>query len=224
MDAKKQQSVKISNKNTLYITSKSLTYAGVKEYVSNLIRTACEKAELKVKKSFYINNPKDRNGDDARFCYVWIDSVEVVNVILGFNPDGSERIKRVPIEVDTDDWFAEDFENVKLDPIMVVPGYGPDREAVFVGYAEAYLIDGKSTDTIMTTNLPHKITQEDIRQVFSRYNTRDDKRYPLVSINKQGTCTIKFHPGTHDAVFALQMMLFFPFKGETLKFYMPNTR
>lgn len=76
------------NKNTLFITSRDLTYQGIERYLDDLISDICESHDLK-KPNFEINNPR-HGGEPSNHCFVWIESQKIVDIIL----DGS--VNRIP--------------------------------------------------------------------------------------------------------------------------------
>lgn len=73
---------------------------------------------------YYTNTPFSSNGERSTKTRYWTQDSRIYHILLGYNPDGSERVERTlcPILSPTDDW-ADDGEYItnKLGPIVNIP-------------------------------------------------------------------------------------------------------
>lgn len=193
----KESSVRCKNKNTLFITSRDLTYDGIEDYLHDLIDLVCERTNL-LKSNFEINNPR-YNGEPSNHCFVWINSQEIVNVIIGLNPDGSKDEHCPLIEI-------PDYEN------------GP----IHISRSEVILRDNISSDTLFCAKVPNGVTSRDIAEEFQKYSVSQEDFKVRVSIKsiKSGVkiCTVSFKPSSTDGIFAQQMRMFCRINGQVLVF------
>jgi len=94
---------------------------------------------------FIVNLVTDIKGNSYRIAYLWVSDPRVYYILTGFNPDGSERIKKEEVKddsaaslddsfnlesLDLEDAFSSQVSKVKkptiqenLPPILTLPGY-----------------------------------------------------------------------------------------------------
>ncbi len=86
--------------HVLYIRTGDLTYSEIQQAVILLIDSASvvykQITSESIVCSYQINQPRDREGNTYPLCYVWVSSEIIHNILTGRNPDGSERIEKIP--------------------------------------------------------------------------------------------------------------------------------
>lgn len=216
----------LTNKNTLYITSKNLTYDGLIEWIQPLILDAIKvinhdyrKQNNNISNQIVVNNPR-KGGESANYCYVWVKSPEVANVLLGLNPDGTRRVTLVAAdedETETFDWSAPVEKEVEEGPLIIIPAYKDDP--IFIGRSEIYPGDF-SLDTLFCPRVHPSISEKDILDIFRPYNVSGKGKLvvKIKTIKTGRIATVEFPRNTTDAVFAQQMCMFSSIKGITLMF------
>lgn len=210
----------LTNLNTIYITSKTLSYDGIYEYLEALVADVLAKISEefpKMKKldgRFEINSPRNSN-----HCYVWFKSAEVVNVIIGLNPNGSKRTTSVDNDDGvTDNWASATTTEVELPPLVNILKYNGEDD-ILIDRSQILLKEGYKTDAIFCPKVSTKVTAVDIVKVFGCYSVTNDAPKPIVTFkdSKAGRiCTVKFSQGSTDGAFAQQMKMFVSVKGESL--------
>jgi len=75
---------------------------------------------------YYLNTPSDSRGVRSSKTRYWVSDPRVFYIIIGKNPDGSDRVERnlLPSENQSDDW-GDDAEYIVtiLDPIIPIPPF-----------------------------------------------------------------------------------------------------
>lgn len=206
----------ITDKHTVYVTSRHLNFEGVSVWFDDLVKRASEFIPKGASLSYEINVPRGKN-----FAIIWVDSSELVNVLVGLNPDGSLRLKEEMVEnsnaLDTD-WYEPEKIMVKLPSLVPLPNYQEDWVSL-VRYSVVPQ-EGMSTDTLFCSRVPEGITAQQITKEFIKFNVSGKKEQKIVvTVNKGkfNTARVKF-PGTNDALFALQMRMFVKIGDSILKF------
>lgn len=142
------------DEHTLYMDSGVAT----KDQISNCLKTAILEAEKvlerKLNCTYRINVLVNKNGEYFGYAYIWVSSTEVYWILLGRNPDGTERFEEIPDpnwkpseplenndNNDTNDkkksWYERIEEEERfiqplikklLPPLVIFPGYTYNKE------------------------------------------------------------------------------------------------
>lgn len=107
-----------TDKNTLYIRTGDAT----KEEVSDAIRSAIDRYEKihnkKIKCNYMVNVVQSKDGNFFGISYVRVTNTEVYNMLLGLNPDGTERIEYEEIEEQEEqEEQQKNWSNFSLDDV-----------------------------------------------------------------------------------------------------------
>lgn len=196
-------SMSYTNKNTLFVTSKTLTLVGITLYLDQLLSNI-----KNYDVGYTINFPRNAN-----HCYVWFNSWEVVNIIIGLNPDGSERVEITHIETD-DPWYDE-IVTKKLPRLIEIPDYENNP----ITLTRSYVFTDKNTNVILCKNTKG-VPLVKIRNLFAKYTK---EKITVKEVNTK-MCEIHFPCGTTDALFAHQMLMYSNIDDKTLVFMMKRNK
>ena len=151
-DKSKSQSVNqhYYDEHTLYIDSGVAT----KEQISKCLQIAIQNAEEILGKEsrckYKVNLLVNKDGEYFGYGYIWISSSEIYWMLLGRNPDGTERIEEFPDPdwkppereketVETKNWFdiveqedsfVQPTVQKKLPPLVTLSGYPYNKEQI----------------------------------------------------------------------------------------------
>jgi len=194
----------IVDRNTLYIRSEGITFDSLKTYLTTLFKDIAGLVG-NVPQTFKINIPKNA----TTFAYVWVDSPEIVNVLVGLNPDGTSReiVNIIPAdEGDDDDWFAEPVASktvTKLPPLIDIPLF--QGRSIEIG---RLWVDpntpGKQRNSLVTFKPPECITTDFLQKHFSRFAVHGGLRVTKTN----NAIFVNFNPSSNDALFAKEMNMF----------------
>ena len=122
--------------------------------VSESLKKAIADAEKVLKRTtncrFKINLLVNREGEYFGYGYIWVSSEEIYWMLLGRNPDGTERIREYPDPnwsppskkeasngdknwidiVEDEDAFIQPMIKEALPPLVTIPGYEYDEEQI----------------------------------------------------------------------------------------------
>jgi len=252
---------KITDNNTLNVNIGISSKDDIYEILNRFVEQASKILKRNINCFFRVNIP-NKQGEPMTFAYIRISNSEIYHLLLGRNPDGSERFnlvddlnwvpptivdtgkkKRWGDEMDEEDLLTRPKIKVPLEPLVPIPKlkYPKSRrdellneqfkrkklkdsdvkieDIVIPEYVEfdphpAYIKDD-IFHTLRCYSVPEPITEIDLFDHLQIYNTKPGLNYPLVKIkyetNKNGTknrnAYITFDSGTHDAQFALLMVL-----------------
>lgn len=173
------------NKNTLFMSSKSLTEKGIKEYVKNLI------SQIALKTNFgsdYFEVSMVRKTDViSTACFVWFTSPKLVNIILGEDEDIVHEIP--PYENEKHQFF----------------------EKILIQRSRCKIEKNLMTDTIFCSYIDQNVTKQDIWNEFRRYNVSggpDGIHIMFYEKENKRQCIIEYEKGSMDGLFAQQMKMF----------------
>jgi hypothetical protein len=123
----------------------------------------CGKAFLS---SFKVNVIRDREGIPYGYGYLYVSNPEVYHILLGRNPDGSERkeildhFKEMGVDLNNvdfwdkplEDWtiYADAMEEVDLEPLVEVPPvfYTEKHQAAFKVFKQRLRAKGKKIEDL----------------------------------------------------------------------------
>jgi len=108
---------------------------------------------------YVINVPRG----STKHCYVWIDNSEIFHVLVGNNPDGSQRRRHELIEdsENSDDWGAGKLVFVKLESLVPqIACYELLRCEITIEF---------DSDGLICTNAPKGVTTDQVAKHMSRY-------------------------------------------------------
>lgn len=185
------------------------------------------KTEIKKIKScsFYVNNVKSYGRGPLGLAFAYISDPSVYNVLIGKNPNGSERveIRRTAQENKEGKTWAEIVEN----DVETIEALGPLTQvdsSLTINPAYAFFPeDHFEPNVLCATNIPSDLTKDDLWKAFSHFvpgafkNGRDS--YPRIQINPaKRVAKVRFRENSVDAIFALHMCKSICLKDNVLRF------
>lgn len=170
------------------------------------------------KYDIFINCVKNKNMEKLGYSYGWISDERLFNILIGLNPDGTERIERKLVEKeivekeivekDTDVWADmsddQEYEETFLGPLI--------NFEQLITVQEAHIIqDYKKQNILFTENNLAEKDLKKITQFFTKFNNdKFQNKYPAINVKKKKNktfCTIKFSPRhPHTASFVLNLV------------------
>lgn len=102
--------VQYTNNHVIYLDCGVATEDQVKAVVKKSIRDAKERLQRPIETQF-MTNVVNRSGRPVGYTYIWFTNPEVFNMLIGKNPDGSERIEYI----DDPDWVAPEQPREAVD-------------------------------------------------------------------------------------------------------------
>jgi hypothetical protein len=173
----------------------------------------------------------DRNGNLFEFAFVYLTSSEMYHIVLGRNPDGSDRVESVetaaplcfgsPSTWGSSNWADEvdSQETVRLPPLVELEEYHYNQQQRALLEAKgssdttgrlvvspAYVpdVDERYCPYVLKSSTPPSwVKVEDVSKAFAPYSSTPG--YPTIRIAGQGVY-VTFCSGTREAQFALHMM------------------
>jgi hypothetical protein len=146
----------------LYITSYTFELATFTADFRAAYKRAATHTSTKVSNTGYLINAPTIKGEPSKYCYVWIDNVEVINILRGRNPNGSERVEYAEDDetFDSTNW-ASGTKKVALPALVTMP----DEYMV-------QLYNGKlgTTNKLFCPNLSLSITKKHIQAAIERFD------------------------------------------------------
>jgi hypothetical protein len=210
---------KIYSKNVFYIkSSPSVT----NDILKSLIEEFSTKAFGEL--GYYeecriIPNMLSIKGEPIGAGYCYVGSSIIVNLLLGKDEDGTDRIRIIEdldLDLSTpgniDNWAdASECKTEYLPPLIPIPEYG--EEAISFELSFTIPSDDSYSQNILYTSQIGSLTSDDLYNHFLPYVTSDNEKYPSIRIfeNKRHNgkhirgATIGFNSRYHDAHFALLM-------------------
>ena len=200
--------VYIYEKKFLYLDTFDFESEDVEKIIREKLAPFAEKEY-----DIFINCVKNKNMEKLGYSYGWISDERLFNILIGLNPDGTERIERKLIEKeivekDTDVWADmvddQEYEEVFLGPLV-------DFDQL-ITVQEAHVIqDYRKQNILFTENILAEKDSNKIIQFFNKFNNdKFQNKYPMVNIKKKKNktfCTIKFSPRhPHTASFVLNLV------------------
>jgi hypothetical protein len=222
-----------------YHTLNVKCYNATLEQIKNVFNNAFEKYKLNHDKniecSFYYNLILNKEGQSYGIAFVYVSNKEVYNMILGKNPDGSERLKynkklkekKANKSINWGDSSDDEeiVDTIILEPLIVLEAIELNDKLepvinLVINRALIYKLEDKYIHNILKTKkIPYWITPLMLKNMFSPFasdNTTKYSRivkgkkildtYPFININKDGICFIIYDVKKTDAQFALHMM------------------
>jgi len=185
--------IHIMASRVLYFTS----MLSQEDFQRNLERA---KKELNIDFDYRINRVH-RGKQYLNFGFLFLNTPSVFHAFLGNNLDGTKRVERVEIPVESLDWADYEEEEIPLPPLVEFPDirFSP-AEPMKVG-------EDFSRETICCRDFPLEISLKDLEKELSFYSSRSN--YPVAKdkiINKRRVVFLTFHPQTNDAQYALLML------------------
>lgn len=224
--------------STLSTMSEALIREKTNKYINEIVDVLRRDFDFKGSGDFELNYVKNRD-TYVGYCYLFLRHKEVAFVMMGRNPDGSERVASAnedtatsfSFEPNVDDWALDD-ENaniILLPPLVPAPadiGYN-----IFNKFSERYFADNLSTSSLVMMppgflqgdkTIPAFITPDMVKKRFLIYSS--DSRFPEVSILRKDKAPqvvyINFKTGTLDALVAMTMARYPTFTDGTGKKHM----
>lgn len=206
---------KIYDSNILFIKCGSIT----ENELNNVIHKSIEKYNLDNTPIF--SQWKINVVSSLKSAFVFFDKVEICNLLLGKNLDGTDRVSYI------DAINQKRKIQIFLEPLITFPNYKlTDEEQIEYGRdssefnfqkAEIKPVDPKYVRYILKSmHVPQWVTSDDIKKKFELYvsdkqvkvNRHSDNKiikesYPLVNINKDGFAFVTFNEHSNDAQRAL---------------------
>ena len=102
---------KFYDTHTLYVTTGLATAKQLSECINSAVSQVSKKLRRGITTTFKTNIIHDRSGASMEFGFLWITNPEVYHMLLGRNPDGSERV----ILKDDPSWISCDEKEKKKD-------------------------------------------------------------------------------------------------------------
>ena len=154
-------------------------------------------------------------------AYIYVESSRVYYMLLGKNPDGTDRI--VYKECDQNKWTVSEGKVptclpslIEIPPIVINDiTYNVVIEKASVGRVNLFRL----ASTLKCCDVPEWVTNDRLKEMFSVYATdsitprkRTNKglvfyeAYPYINISSDRTAFIVFDPATRDAQFANYMV------------------
>jgi hypothetical protein len=188
----------VYEKNFIYIESFDLD----SEEIKSLIISKIKSYDSDIRYDIFINCVKNKNMEKLGYSYGWISDEKLFNVLVGFNPDGSERIEKKIIEKEdtkstdyTEDWGTEAentiYEEKYLGPLI-------DFKDVIKINEGFILRNQEKQNTLFTENSLAGEDLDKIKNFFKKFNMdKFQNRFPIVNVKKKNNktfCTVKFSP------------------------------
>lgn len=192
---------------TLYFTS-SLSE---KEFRKEIDRALVDYPQFDKR---YRLNRVHRGGEYLSFGFLYVQDSGFCNVLLGKNPDGSERVLYIEKDGESEEWgdvtieqhslpSLVEFENIRFSPATL-----PD------------LRDDHATNVLCCRNFPSSLAVNKVREYASFYSTVED--YPKIHVqkarNQSNILFLTFANNCLDARYALLMMKSVSVDGVNLRF------
>jgi len=217
--------------HTLYVKYYSATLDQIKTIFNNALKNYNTHYNKNIACEFYYNLIIDKNGQSYGIVFIYVSNSEVYNMILGKNPNGTDRIKflrekKTKIIDEPINWGDSDDEiigEVTLEPLMSLESVVNEKGDLFnihVSRAMINKLEDKYVNNILKTKkIPNWVDVFMIKNLFSPYASDNETRhsriikgkklfdtYPFININKEGICFVIYDSKTNDAQFALHMM------------------
>lgn len=219
--------------HTLYVRYYSATLDQLKVIFNNALINYNKNHNKNTECSFYYNLIIDRNGESYGIAFIYVSNSQVYNMILGKNPNGTERIKylkekKTKIIDKKINWGDSDDDDeiigeVRLEPLMSLESLINEQGDLFninVSRAMINKLEDKYVSNILKTKkIPNWVDALMIKNIFAPFasdNKTQHSRvikgkkifdtYPFININKEGICFVIYDIKTTDAQFALHML------------------
>ena len=220
--------------NYFYIESRELTQSEVKDIISSSLNKLVDVDE---DYNIFINTVRNKNEELLGYSYGWVDNINIFNILVGLNMDGTERViyeykeEEKEEEKSLDNWGDLSDDRVKI----FLPHLLDFDNKIFIQEAFSYY-DDKKENSIYSINFPESLSKEFVYNFFKKFN-KDDKKYyhkkekkrdnyPFISITNKDNrrvCFIKFsHRYPHTATFVVNLVKKIKFitdEGEILCFF-----
>jgi|LakMenEpi03Aug12_release.lakeMendotaPanAssembly.Ray.scaffolds.fasta_scaffold157991_3 hypothetical protein len=200
-----------------YHTLNVKCYNATLEQIKNVFNNAFEKYKLNHNKniecSFYYNLILNKEGVSYGIAFVYVSNKEVYNMILGKNPDGTERLKhnkklKAKKSNQSINWGdssddEEIIDTIILEPLIVLepiqlndeqkPYYIEPVVNLVINRALIYKLEDKYIHNILKTKkIPHWITHLMIKKLFSPFASDNTTKHSRIIKGKKITDTYPF--------------------------------
>jgi len=184
-----------SNKSNLYIisgpSSKEQLALCFKDLIDQIANIYVMDPDIK-KVHYELNTVYSSSGNPQGVTFGWVSEPKIYNILIGNNPDGSERVEYVEDptwkSTGSSDWadLTPDLTKKILSPLVEPKKIMVNDEPYYIKIYPSYVtMPGPEVDpsTICCRSSPNWVTVDMIHQVFDKYNT--DKYYHDVIIDKK---------------------------------------
>lgn len=190
--------MKLTEKGYVFIQSGVLNQSQIEFLMKNSIDYVVNKFETG-DCEYHVNVVTNKEGKIFGHSYGWISNIKVFNIMVGLNPDGSERVEEVededwePPQDDEDDalngvtsWcdvteIEQSYERplikVKQEPLFVFPGIPHTEEQFketgqefgFIEMSEAKFKDKNNCNILFSTNVENDFDIEFFKNFFDKF-------------------------------------------------------
>jgi len=218
------------------LTNKKLSCDDVETKINDFLSRASHKYNISRE---YIYNPRhNKQGEFVGYGYVWFQESTIYYLLQGLAADGRKLVKELPLSQkaiknlnalelrDGESWadFMDREDAVrdrhkpknskkKLSPPVDLPHGLTFYPMTVTDW------DGYSSYSLFCSNAPRRLRIGKVKEAFNKFSTVEG--YPKVERKDKGDKVllfVKFHPQTHDALFAILLCMKITVEGKQLAF------